>query len=204
MTTIVWDLLKPWSEVSVKQASAALVFVKNFLKHPRRTGSILPSSPFLAKHLLSQIDWQRSHTIVEYGPGTGNITREILKRMPMSTRLVSIESNHEFVRMLRHTIDDPRLTVRRGSAAQVNEILQDLGHDRADYIVSSLPLTTMSSNVRSEILAASARALHPDGTFVTYQYSPAVASDLEPLFGQIERGFTLLNIPPALVYHCSR
>ena len=188
----------------MKQASATLLFAKNFLKHPRRTGSIVPSSPFLAKNLLAQIDWQRTHTIVEYGPGTGNITREILKRMPSTARLIAIEANDEFVGILRRSINDPRLRVVAASAAQVTQILHELGFPGADYIVSSLPLTSMPSELRTEILVASVRALHPAGSFATYQYSPAVAAELEPVFGQIERGFTLLNIPPALVYHCSR
>jgi phospholipid N-methyltransferase len=186
----------------VKRKSLALLFAKNFFKHPRKTGAIIPSSPFLIRSLLAQIDWGRTRVVVEFGPGTGNITREILRRMPPDAVLITIESNEDFVHILQNTITDPRLRVIHGSAANVSHATKDLGP--TDYIISSLPLTTMPVALRAEILFASSQVLRPGGTFITYQYTPAVASELEPLFGQIDRGFTLLNFPPALVYHCSR
>lgn len=188
----------------MNQKSHALLFAKNFLKHPRKVGAIIPSSPFLTRTLLAQIDWLRTQVIVEYGPGIGTITKEILRRMPPGCTLIAIETNEEFVRLLRGAFPDPRLRVVRGSAADVADILQEFGWQCADYIISSLPLTVMPEAMRTEILIETVNALHPEGSFSTYQYTPAMISELEPVFGQIEREFELLNIPPALVFHCSR
>ena len=58
-----------------------LLFAKNFVKYPKLLGSVVPSSPFLVNHLLSFINWEQARVIVEYGPGVGTITGEILKRM---------------------------------------------------------------------------------------------------------------------------
>jgi phospholipid N-methyltransferase len=59
----------------------ALLFARNFFRHPRMLGSIVPSSRFLIKELLQPIDWNQARVIVEYGPGVGVITAEILRRM---------------------------------------------------------------------------------------------------------------------------
>ena len=59
----------------------ALLFARNFFRHPRMLGSIIPSSRFLIKELLQPIDWNQARVIVEYGPGVGVITEEILRRM---------------------------------------------------------------------------------------------------------------------------
>jgi len=67
-------------------------------------GSVIPSSPFLVNDVLTQIDWQRAQVLVEYGPGVGTITQEILKRMGPDALLVAIELNPEFVSFLREKI----------------------------------------------------------------------------------------------------
>src|SRR5690349_11664898 len=93
----------------------ALLFARNFFRHPRMLGSIIPSSRFLIRQLLQPIDWQAAHVIVEYGPGVGNITAEILTRMRPDALLIVIETNTDFVRFLRATFPDRRLCVTEGS-----------------------------------------------------------------------------------------
>jgi phospholipid N-methyltransferase len=65
------------------QQHQLMLFAKNFFKHPKMLGSIIPSSRFLIERLLRQMDWDQARVIVEYGPGVGTITREILQRRPM-------------------------------------------------------------------------------------------------------------------------
>src|SRR5215469_13027778 len=98
-----------------------LLFARNFFRHPRMLGSIVPSSRFLIKQLLEPINWGRARVIVEYGPGVGGITAEVLRRMRADATLIAIEMNPDFVRYLRSTIEDRRLQVVQGSAAQVDE-----------------------------------------------------------------------------------
>jgi phospholipid N-methyltransferase len=101
-----------------------LLFARNFFKHPRMLGSIIPSSRFLIHDLMRQVDWKRARVLVEYGPGVGNITAEVLKRMSPQARMVVFETNDDFVEFLRESIRDPRLTVVHGSAADVGRTLQ--------------------------------------------------------------------------------
>jgi phospholipid N-methyltransferase len=78
-----------------------LLFARNFFRHPRMLGSIVPSSRFLIKQLLQPINWTRARVIVEYGPGVGGITAEVLRHMRPDATLIAIEMNPDFVKYLR-------------------------------------------------------------------------------------------------------
>ena len=77
-----------------------LLFASNFLRDPYMLGSVIPSSRFLVSATLAPIDWQRARVIVEYGPGVGTFTAEILRRMRSDARLIVIETNLDFVKYL--------------------------------------------------------------------------------------------------------
>jgi phospholipid N-methyltransferase len=44
----------------------ALLFARNFFRHPRMLGSLVPSSPFLIKRVLRRVDWGSARVIVQY------------------------------------------------------------------------------------------------------------------------------------------
>src|SRR6185295_7330029 len=87
----------------------ALLFARNFFRHPRMLGSIVPSSRFLIKQLLEPINWGRARVIVEYGPGVGTITAEVLRQLRSDATLIAIEMNPDFVRYLSSSLNDRRL-----------------------------------------------------------------------------------------------
>ncbi len=182
--------------------SRALLFARNFFKHPRMLGSIVPSSRFLMSRILKQIDWKRGRIFIEYGPGVGNFTVEILKRMRPDATLIVFEMNGEFAEYLRSSIKDPRLHVVHGSAAEVQIKLHGLGWKHADYVLSGIPFSTMPCDVRDEILVVTRTALCPNGAFLVYQFSPSVLPHLQSAFARIERDFELLNVLPAHLFYC--
>ena len=180
----------------------ALLFFRNFFRHPRMLGSIIPSSRFLIKQLLEPIDWDEARVIVEYGPGVGGITAEILRRMHPDARLIAIEMNPEFVGFLRRTLVDERFQVVEGSAADVKEIMQKLGHPKANYIISGIPLGSMPSAVREPILRNTCESLAAGGSFLVFQFTTRVLPDLYRVFHYVKRKFEPLNILPAHLFFC--
>jgi phospholipid N-methyltransferase len=185
------------------RSSQTLLFARNFLKHPKMLGSIIPSSRFLVNHLLDLIDFERARFIVEYGPGIGNITKQVLARMRPDARLVAIEMNADFVDYLKEELRDPRLHVIRGSAEEVSSVLASLNLAHADYIISGIPYSTMPAPLRSRILQESRRVLHPEGAFVVYQFTRTVLPYLEPIFARVDQDFEPLNILPARLFYCT-
>ncbi|HEV2400211.1 MAG TPA: rRNA adenine N-6-methyltransferase family protein [Candidatus Sulfotelmatobacter sp.] len=183
--------------------SAAALFARNFLKYPSMLGSIIPSSRFLVKDIMAQIDWDRARVVVEFGPGVGTITKEALKRMRPDAVLVVIELNGEFVEFLRNTIRDPRLHVVHGSAAHVRRILAEHGVAPADYIISSLPYSLLPEDLRREIVEESRHALKPQGSLLVFQYNRTLLPYLKSSFSSVRLNFQLFNILPALIFHCT-
>lgn len=184
--------------------SAEMVFARNFFKNPRMLGSLIPSSRFLVKQLLRDVRWDDARVIVEYGPGVGTISREILERMGPEATLVVLEINDDFVRVLRERYDDPRLRVVHRSAADVAEVLGELGLGNADCVIAGIPFSIMSEGDRRAVLRNTYDALRPGGSFLVYQFSSRVRSDLEEIFGPVREQFELRNILPARLFHCVR
>jgi len=180
-----------------------LLFARNFVRYPKLLGSLVPSSPFLVKHLLSFIDWQRARIVVEYGPGVGTVTREILKRIGPDAILVAIELNPEFVELLRNEIHDPRLRVVYGSAADVRTILRQLNLPHADYIISGIPYTLLPDRIRRAVTRESHYVLNPQGGFLVYQFTRTVLPYVDSIFANVQQDYKLLNILPARIYYCT-
>jgi phospholipid N-methyltransferase len=179
-----------------------LLFARNFLKHPRMLGSLIPSSRFLIDEVLQAVDWANARVIVEYGPGVGTFTAEVLRRMRPDASLIAIETNTDFVRFLKSSISDPRLQVVLESAENTDKVLRDLGHVKADYVISGVPLGSMQPELRRGILNTTHSVLDPRGSFLVYQFTTRVLPDLQRIFRLVERRFEPLNILPAQVFFC--
>lgn len=180
------------------------LFARNFVKHPRMLGSVIPSSRYLIERLLGEVDWNRARVVVEYGPGVGTITREVLARLSPEGVLLVLETNPDFVAHLRREISDPRLQVVHASAATVGAELAARGLGSADRIISGIPFSTLPAEVREDVLAATRDALGPEGIFLVYQFSSRVYRDLKRVFGTVRRGFEPRNVLPAHVFFCTR
>jgi phospholipid N-methyltransferase len=175
-------------------------FLRGFLKNPVMVGSVIPSSRVLIDKMLDPVDWANTRLFVEYGPGVGTFTRPVLDRLAPDATLVTIDTNPEFTRYLKASIDDPRLVAVNGSAADVEKILADRELGSADYVLSGLPFSTLPAGVGDDIAEATANVIRPGGAFLVYQFSPKVLDFIRPHFAPIKRGFEWINVPPATLF----
>ena len=180
------------------------LFFQNFLKHPVMLGSAIPSSRFLINRILDSLDWPRIRIMVEYGPGVGTFTREILRRLRPDASLIAIELNLDFVDFLRGSLSDTRLRVLHGSAADVRNLLSPMQLRQADCILSGIPYTVLSPEARRHILLETRQVLSRDGLFVVYQYTRSVLPDLRRTFPSVDLDFEPLNILPARLFRCRK
>ena len=181
-----------------------MLFARNFFLHPRMVGWMLPSSPFLVRQLLKQIDWDKARVIVEYGPGVGTFTGEVLARMHPEATLIALEINHEFFNFLKGSLHDPRLRLIHESATEVDAVLQRLGYPHADYVISGIPFKTLPHDLCNTIVRKTYSVLRPSGSFLVYQLSSAVLPYLEKVFAKVSRDVELLNFIPARLFYCAR
>jgi phospholipid N-methyltransferase len=176
------------------------MFFKGFLKHPVMVGSIIPSSNTLIRHMLGPVDWGTTKLFVEYGPGVGTFSEQILSRLAPDATYIAIDLNSDFTDYLSATITDNRFRAIHGSAADVEQIVRDSGFQSADYVLSGLPFSTLPDGVGPAIAAATERVLRPGGAFLVYQFRARVKDFLLPHFDRIDSGFEGWNIPPCCLF----
>ena len=177
-----------------------LMFSK-FLRHGTTIASFVPSSPFLARKMLKGIDWDAAKCIVELGAGTGPITSELVKRAKPGTKLVIIEQDADFCNRLRQKF--PTADIAQADAAKLDELLAERGIDRADHVISGLPLPSFSADLRGGILASAAKTLSSEGTFRQITNMPWVYFRLyRKYFNDVRFRLAPINFPPAGFYVC--
>lgn len=182
------------------QKDHRFAFFRGFLSRPKEVGSIIPSSRFMERRLVRTADLANAKLAIELGPGTGGTTRALLRHMKPDARLLAIEINPDFVKLLGRTFDDPRLIVHHGSATEIPAILAEHGLDAPDVILSGIPFSTMEKSIGLEILQSVRASLRPHGRFVAYQFRDRVHSLGVDVFGEASVQTELRNMPPMRVY----
>ena len=176
-------------------AVASWTFFRAFLKAPKTVASVIPSSSFLERRVIREAGIADAKVVVEFGAGTGGVTRAMLDAMRPDARLIAIEWTADFIPGLQR-IGDDRLEVINGCASTVRQQLSERGYSGADAIVSGIPFSTMPPELCEKIARAIMDALNPGGCFVAYQFSDRVADYLRPVMGDPEVQHEILNIPP--------
>ena len=176
------------------------MFLRQFIKHPGMIGSVIPSSRMLVDSMLEGVDWQRTRLFVEYGPGVGTFTRPILDRLHPDATLLAIDLNLDFVAYLEAEIDDPRLRIVHGSAADVRRFIKEAGYAQADYVLSGIPFSTLPEGVGEAICAETRSVLKTGGACLVYQYSGYMRRLLSPLFDETVDRVEWRNIPPCRMF----
>ncbi|MEO1046183.1 MAG: methyltransferase [Pseudomonadota bacterium] len=176
------------------------VFFKGFLKHPVMVGSVIPSSRFTIAKMLAPVDWDNTRLFVEYGPGIGTFCQPVLDRLRRDGTLIVIDTNPDFIAYLQRTITDSRFHAVHGSAADVAGIIGSFGFDKADYVLSGLPFSTLPEGVGPAIGKATGEVVRPGGAFLVYQFSAKCRDYMEPWFDRIDQGFEFWNILPCKLF----
>lgn len=168
-------------------------YLQNFISSPRTMGTLMPSSPWLCRAMLGQIDWANSLKIAELGSADGVLTKRILANMRVDAQLQAFEIQSGFVHKLNQ-INDPRLQVMAHSAEHLDGDF--------DAIFSCLPLLSIPTRISMKILQKAQKRLKANGgVMVQFQYSHLSEKMLSRYFTW-KKIRVVKNFPPALVYVC--
>jgi phosphatidylethanolamine/phosphatidyl-N-methylethanolamine N-methyltransferase len=156
-----------------RAVSDHLLFLSQLRKRYTTTGSVAPSSRFLAAALTAPLKaGQGPLRILEVGPGTGAVTRRIVSLLKPEDRLDLVELNETFAEMLKRRFQEDS-SYRK--AAEQSEIhicpLQEFQSEiQYDYIISGLPLNNFSAEIVGEIFKSFLRLLAPNGVLSYFEY----------------------------------
>ena len=186
-------------------------FFRQFIASPVTTGAIAPSSRYLARTMVADLDLGAADSVLEYGPGTGVFTEFVLRELKPGAKFAAIELNPHFAEIFRRRY--PNVQLFEDSVANVRPICERAGMRSVDCIVSGLPWATFPQELQVECLNEMTRVLRPGGRFSTFTYlhslalsgSKRFASLLPDYFTTVTTSPVVwLNLPPAFVYRCRR
>jgi phosphatidylethanolamine/phosphatidyl-N-methylethanolamine N-methyltransferase len=200
------------------------LFFREYLRHFHHTGAIAPSSRWLGAALARYVsEGGGPRRVLEVGPGTGAVTRQIVTRLGERDQFDLVELNPTFVEYLQRRFDaEPHFAGVAQRARVINCPVEELPCDQPyDAIISGLPFNNFSVSDVRRILETFAGLLSPGGTLSFFEYvgvRPARAlisgrQERERLRGisealretldgrEIRRDCIWPNLPPAWVHH---
>lgn len=176
-------------------------FLKEFILHPTKIGAAFPSSSHLANKMIQDIDFDTCSCIVEYGPGLGSFTKQILRKKKNDTIYLIIEQNPKFYDKIKKLCKDRQnVIVIRGGAERVDQYLNKYEIKKVDYVVSGLPFTSFPANLTEQILTKTQDVIGECGAFITFQYSKFKLHTFEQYFRVTNSRHEVRNMPPAHVF----
>lgn len=187
-------------------------FLREFLRTPALVGAIAPSGRALCRTMVKMVDMERVKVAVEYGPGTGPCTAEIIPALRPGTRFFAVEINPRLAAIVASK--HPGLKVHVRSAADMSDICVEEGlapESSVDAIFSCIPWASFPKALQDDVMAATLRVLKPGGVMVTFAYHVGLLTPsgrrfkkmLRANFHTIDKSRAVLNnLPTAFVYRC--
>lgn len=192
------------NELSKRERSGArppapLVFLRRWAADPRSVGSIAPSGRGLRNLMMKHVVRGPDEIVVEFGGGTGGITRGFLEHGVPADRLYTFEIDGVMAEYLRDRF--PGVHVVHGDCRDADKAIPPEDAARVGSVVVTLPMLVLPMEVQHGVIDVIFRLLPPGGSFLMYTYSLFEPLDAKAL-GVVGRrmGWTPFNIPPATVW----
>ena len=171
-------------------------FLKGWITHPGEVGAIKPTGEVAARAMASAIPHRENCPVLELGPGTGVITKQLLELGFKPEQIFSIEYNEDFYELLCEAY--PGVNFIAGDAFDLEKSLADFPDLRFSGVIGAVPLLNVPKARRIQIICDALDLVINDGPFVQISYGP------KPPIGSVAGKFTVekldriyRNIPPA-------
>ncbi len=171
------------------------------LRKPGQVGAIAPSGPVLGR-LMARGLGAAGGPVLEIGPGTGSLTRALLRAGVAEEQLILVELDQGLAATLSRRF--PRARV-------INDAAQNLprhGLPEIGGAISGLPMLLFPEALQEDILRGVFSTLAPGVPLVQFTYGrrPPIAPAVCRRLGLTPRlrGRVLANLPPARVYEFHR
>jgi phosphatidylethanolamine/phosphatidyl-N-methylethanolamine N-methyltransferase len=174
-------------------------FFRTWIEKPWSIGAVSPSGKALARTMAGFVDPSVPGPIIELGPGTGPVTEALVAQGIDPARLVLVEFDPTFCRLLRERY--PTARVVQGDAYNLRRLLQDIMQQPAAAVVSGLPLITKPLKTRLRLLTEAFSLMLPNAPFVQFTYAAIspIPKSLDRVRAEASERIWA-NIPPARVW----
>jgi phosphatidylethanolamine/phosphatidyl-N-methylethanolamine N-methyltransferase len=174
-------------------------FIRSWIEKPISTGAVMPSSRVLARAMARYVDPESNGPVIELGPGTGPVTQALVRQGIDPARLVLVEFNPDFCRLLRARY--PAARVVQGDAYRLRRLLDGYVDEPAAAVVSGLPLVTKPLRTRLRLISDAMTLLAAGAPFVQFTYAmvPPIPKGLSGVRAEASE-LIWMNLPPARVW----
>jgi phosphatidylethanolamine/phosphatidyl-N-methylethanolamine N-methyltransferase len=173
-------------------------FIRSWLEKPLSTGAVAPSGKVLARTMARYVNPDIEGPVIELGPGTGAVTEALVEQGIDPKRLLLVEFNPVFCRLLRSRY--PEATVMQGDAYSLRRLLGS--QEPAAAVVSGLPLITKPFKLRNRLISEAFDLMAPRAPFIQFTYAMVGSPIPErpPGVGAEASELIWMNLPPARVW----
>lgn len=149
-------------------------------------GAVFPTGYPAARSLCSEIRRKRGpKRILEVGCGTGPVTEAILEAMTDEDHLTVCDLNESFLNYVKKRFEEePKFAARVDQVDFYMGDVTDLGTENDfDIIISSIPFTTLDSDILKKVIEHYKFLLKPGGslTYIEYAYFRDIRDALQPV-----------------------
>lgn len=175
---------------------ADIRFFKGWLDGPKTVGTPFATSLYTGRAMAGVIDPASGMPVLEIGPGTGTITKEILARGIAPENLYAVEYSEDFAAGLRAAF--PGVKIIQGDVFALDQLP---GLPRGlvfDCVISAIPLLNFPLAKRVAYIEDMLNRIPHGRPVIQVTYSPV--SPVPPRSGSfaVERAdFIFRNVPPA-------
>ncbi|MFN4204914.1 MAG: phospholipid N-methyltransferase PmtA [Agrobacterium albertimagni] len=182
-----------------KKFDEEIRFFKGMMQGPKLVGAIVPTSSVTAKRMASVIEPKSGLPVLELGPGTGVITKQILARGVPADKIVSVEYSENFYRRLVE--DYAGVNFIHGDAFDLKNILGDFADKTFDCVISAVPMLSFPMEARIQLLEDLLSRIPEGRPVVQITYGPVSPIIAKPDRYHIQHfDFVVRNIPPAQLW----
>lgn len=180
------------------------LFLGKFFRHGTAIASLAPSSRWLSRATVGNIDWSSAKVLVELGAGTGPITRVLAECARPECRVVVLERDPDFAKILHERFQRlPNFDVIEGDVRDLAKLLADRGISEVDYVISGLPVPSFPKDLQRDLFRIVRQILAPGGTYNQITEMPWVYWGFyRKFFDDVRFVFEPRNFPPAGAYFC--
>jgi len=178
-----------------QKIKTAFEFTKNLFV----TGAFTETSRKVEIEICRYIPQNKAVTVVEFGMGHGNITKEILKNLSPGSKLYAFEVKKEFCEHVAKTIKDDRLIIINDGAENLKKHIQG----DVQSVIASIPFSFFSKEKGLGIIQDAHDVLDKECFYSQVLYTKFNFKKFQVIFEHCELK-KLPNIPTEYIYHCQK
>ena len=168
----------------------------------REIGAVCPSSPILAKDMVTREEIQNSETIVELWAGTGVFTERIFSLIKEGQKVIIVEKDEMFFEILQEKFPQYKKDIYNIDVQELWSILEEKGIDKVDLFISGLPFRSLPKKLFVNVMLMIRKFSHKNTKFKQFSYAPNV-DHYKKYFASVLTATCIRNIPPAFIFTCS-